>query len=63
MATLLFMLMLPGKAPYAQQGGDSMENAIREGNFPYPCGDNHGSGVPEDPWRYQWSHLPLYRCV
>lgn len=59
-ATLLFMLMLPGKAPYAQQGGDSMENAIREGNFPYPCGDNHGSGVPEGPWRYQWSHLPLY---
>ena len=59
-ATLLFMLMLPGKAPYAQQGGDSMEDAIRRMEFPYPCGDNHGSGVPEGSWRYQWSHLPLY---
>lgn len=59
-ATLLFMLMLPGKAPYAQQGSDSMEETIRCMDFPYPCGDNHGSGVPEGFWRYQWSHLPLY---
>lgn len=59
-ATLLFMLMLPGKAPYAQQGSDSMEEIIRCMDFPYPCGDNHGSGVPEGFWRYQWSHLPLY---
>lgn len=59
-ATLLFMLMLPGKAPYAKQDDTSIEASIREGSFPYPCGDNHGCGVPEGSWRYQWSHLPRY---
>ena len=55
-ATLLFMLMLPGKTPYAQQGGGSPMENIRGMDFPYPFGGTKG-GVPEGPWRYCWSHL------
>lgn len=55
-ATLLFMLMLPGKTPYAQQGGGSPTENIRGMDFPYPFGGTKG-GVPEGPWRYCWSHL------
>ena len=47
-------------AQCAKQDDTSIEASIREGSFPYPCGDNHGCGVPEGSWRYQWSHLPRY---
>lgn len=59
-ATLLFMLMLPGKSPYAQQGGDDLGEAIREMNFPYPCGENRREHTPAGAWRFLWSHLPRY---
>ena len=59
-ATLLFMLMLPGKSPYAQQGGDDLGEVIREMNFPYPCGENRSENTPAGAWRYLWSHLPRY---
>lgn len=56
-ATLLFMIMLPGKAPYAQQGGgDPIEN-IRSMNFAYPLGEQGSRDTPEGPWRFIWSHL------
>ena len=55
-ATLLFMLMLPGKTPYAQQGGGTPLENIKSMEFPYPFGGTKG-GVPEGPWRYCWSHL------
>jgi serine/threonine protein kinase len=58
-ATMLFMILVPGKPPYSQQGGESPEKNILESNFPYPLGDDHKSkNVSPGPWRYIWSHLP-----
>ena len=59
-ATLLFMIMLPGKSPYAQQGGGEPGAAIQAMEFPYACGDNHSANTPEGAWRFLWSHLPRY---
>lgn len=59
-ATLLFMIMLPGKSPYAQQGGSDLSDVIQAMEFPYPCEENRSRNAPEGAWRYLWSHLPLY---
>lgn len=56
-ATLLFMIMLPGKPPYSQQGGGDPAANIIGMNFSYPFGDNSNKKTPEGPWRYIWSHL------
>lgn len=59
-ATLLFMLMLPGKPPYSQQGGvDPISNIVNM-NFSYPLGENSNGKTPEGPWRFMWSHLPYF---
>lgn len=57
-ATLLFMIMLPGKPPYSQQGGEDPINNIIKMDFSYPFGDNSNKKTPDGPWRYIWSHLP-----
>ena len=31
------MIMLPGKSPYAQEGGGDLGEAILTMDFPYPC--------------------------
>jgi len=56
-ATLLFMVLMPGKSPYSHQGGGSGYLNIKEMHFPYPLGDNHSEGAPLGPWRFCWSHL------
>jgi serine/threonine protein kinase len=56
-ATLLFMIMLPGKPPYSQQGGEDPINNVIRMNFSYPFGDNSNKKTPDGPWRYIWSHL------
>lgn len=57
-ATLLFMIMLPGKPPYAQQGGvDPIQNIINM-DFAYPLGENTTGNAPKGKWRFCWSHLP-----
>ena len=56
-ATLLFMIMLPGKPPYAQQGGEDQATNIRNMNFSYPFGDKTNKKTPDGPWRFMWSHL------
>lgn len=56
-ATLMFMLMLPGKPPYTQQGGENIVDNILEMHFPYAVGTKHGEKVPEGTWRFIWSHL------
>lgn len=33
-ATMLFMILVPGKPPYSQQGGESPEKNILEANYP-----------------------------
>ena len=56
-ATLLFMIMLPGKPPYSQQGGEDPVSNIMRMDFSYPFGDSSNKKTPEGPWRYIWSHL------
>ncbi len=57
-ATLLFMIMLPGKPPYSMVGGESQRENIISGDFSYPCGDKSTGKVPQGRWRYCWSQLP-----
>lgn len=59
-ATLMFMLLHPGKPPYSHQGGEDPSKNVRTRHFPYPLGNQHGAGVPGGPWRFMWSHLPRY---
>ncbi len=59
-ATLLFMIMLPGKPPYSLQGGENQIDNIINGDFAYPLGSRSNKKAPEGPWRYCWSHLPYY---
>ncbi|MDW8244747.1 MAG: hypothetical protein RMJ88_16185 [Thermogemmata sp.] len=56
-ATLLFMIMLPGKPPYSHQGGADGAANIKKMHFPYPLGEKAARGAPEGPWRFCWSHL------
>lgn len=56
-ATLLFMLMLPGKPPYSQQGGEDPIANIISMDFSYPFGESSNKKTPDGPWRYIWSHL------
>ena len=57
LATLIFMILHPGKPPYSHKGGGDPSNNVRKGNFPYQRGDKGSHGVPDGPWRYMWSHL------
>ena len=58
-ATLMFMIMMMGKSPYAKQrGGDIAEN-IRRGDFSYPMGEVSNRMAPMGDWRNLWSHLSL----
>lgn len=57
-ATLIFMMMMPGKPPYSHQGGADGATNIRKMHFPYPLGEKASSGAPEGAWRFCWSHLP-----
>jgi serine/threonine protein kinase len=58
-ATLLFMILLPGETPYSHQGGEDIITNIKKGLFPYPLKDMRSRGVPIGPWQYMWSHLPF----
>lgn len=57
-ATLMFMIMLPGKPPYSQLGGDDPVANIKKMDFSYPLGDKTNSKTPDGAWRFCWSHLP-----
>lgn len=57
-AVLMFLLMVPGQHPYTQRGGMTIEEGIREGQFPYPLGDQGAKKLPDGAWSYMWSHLP-----
>ena len=59
-ATLTFMILLPGKPPYSQQGGGNPSENIRNGDFSYPLGDQSNRRAPPGPWMYIWSNLPRY---
>lgn len=56
-ATLMFMIMLPGKPPYSQLGGNDPVSNIKNMDFSYPLGDKTNSKTPDGAWRFCWSHL------
>jgi serine/threonine protein kinase len=57
-ATLLFMIMLPGKPPYSLQGGESQSENIVNMDFAYGLGEESNGRTPDGPWKFCWSHLP-----
>ncbi len=57
-ATLLFMIFLPGKSPYAFQGGGDVKENIKSMNFSYPLGDEDNYMAPQGMWEFIWSELP-----
>jgi serine/threonine protein kinase/rRNA-processing protein FCF1 len=56
-ATLIFMILLPGKPPYSQLDGASPSENIRKQNFSFPLGEESNQKAPKGPWRFIWSHL------
>jgi len=59
LATMIFMILMPGKPPYSQQGGGDPGANINVGQFPYPFGQQRGgTNQPAGPWRTIWSNLP-----
>lgn len=58
-ATLLFMILLPGQKPYSHiGGGDEIQNII-ENNFPYPYADNGKFLVPKGSYEFIWNAMPF----
>ena len=56
-ATLMFMIMLPGKAPYSGVGGASPAENIKNGVFPYPHKETEANRTPPGSWGFIWSHM------
>jgi hypothetical protein len=59
-ATLVFMMLVPGKPPYSHAGGGDPAENVRTRHFPYGLAEKKGEKVPQGPWRFIWSHLPFY---
>lgn len=57
LATLLFMVMMLGKTPYAQQGGGTPAENIRHMDFSYPLQEQSNGKAPAGAWRFMWSHM------
>lgn len=57
-ATLLFMILMPGRNPYAHAGGGSPVDNILTMHFPYALGEKRSDRTPGGAWRFIWSHLP-----
>ena len=56
-STLIFMMLMSGKTPYAQVGGESPIDNILSLHFPYAVGERRSEGVPQGVWRFVWSHM------
>jgi serine/threonine protein kinase len=65
-ATLIFMILMPGKPPYSRQNGEDQGTNIKNSKFPYAFSKNGENGekinypydeAPEGPWRNIWSNL------
>lgn len=60
LAALIFMILMPGKAPFSHAGGGDPGENIRTRNFPYRIYDATEQGksvVPDGAWRFIWSHF------
>ena len=58
-ATMIFMMLLPGKPPYSQQGGGSPAENIKNMDFPYSFQGDGGRNAPQGPWFFIWNNLPF----
>jgi len=54
LAVLLFTILMPGQKPYASLGGATIEENIRNGNFPYPLGLDYEYKEPMGNWDIIW---------
>jgi hypothetical protein len=59
-ATLIFMILMGGKAPYSRAGGASPTENLVAAEFPYCLGEERRTrNAPKGVWRFIWSHLPF----
>lgn len=60
-ATMLFMILFPGKPPYSQLGGGSTAENIKSKKFPYRDFNDKenfsGENAPHGSWGIIWNHL------
>lgn len=56
-ATLIFMVIFPGKTPYSAQGGEDIVANIKNHNFAYAREEGTTDKKPFGSWRFIWSHL------
>ena len=65
-AVLTFMLMMPGKFPYAKGKNANERDSIKDMSFPFSVGGGmHRSQDAERPsgiWRIVWDHLSYKMC-
>ena len=63
---LTFMLMMPGKFPYAKGKGADESESIKNMSFPFSVGGgmrrSMDSERPSGIWRIVWDHLPYKMC-
>ena len=57
-ATLLFMIYLPGKHPYSRAGGGEKKDNIKNHNFVFSLGDEDIQATPKGQWEAIWYNLP-----
>ena len=61
LAILIFMILLPGKHPFAKVGGEGITDNIKQRIFPYAVRGTEVTSYDKAPaghWRYIWSHTP-----
>ena len=58
-ATLLFMIYLPGKHPYSRSGGGEKKENIKNHDFVFPLGDEDVEATPKGQWEAIWYSLPF----
>ena len=65
-ALLAFMLMMPGKYPYAKRNRKADDDSIRNMSFPFSIGGDmkrsEDAERPSGAWQIAWDHLPYRLC-
>ncbi len=65
-ALLAFMLMMPGKYPYAKRRKGDDFDSIKNMSFPFSVGDDmrrsSDAERPSGVWQIIWDHLPYQMC-
>lgn len=65
-AVLIFMLLMPGKFPYAKMNRENERDSIINQSFPFSIGGGmrHSKDAerPSGIWRIVWDHLPYRIC-